>query len=73
MTVDALAAVFAFAVQSLWLWLVTAEVRRLRRDTGEPVFRRLPDGRVRYQWIVNVGYQRAREEATVREPGKIAG
>jgi hypothetical protein len=53
MTVDAFAAVFAFAVRSLWL--VTAEVRRLRRDTGAPVCHRLPDGRIRCQWIVNVG------------------
>ncbi|WP_028923412.1 hypothetical protein [Pseudonocardia acaciae] len=74
MTVDAFAAVFGLAAQSLWLSLVTVEVRRLRRDVGEPVFRRLPDGRIRYQWIVNVGFEKARsqaaEQARARTPSQ---
>lgn len=46
----------------VWLALLTAGVLRWRRERGEPVYRRLPDGRLRFEWAVGVAYQSARRD-----------
>ena len=40
----------------LWLALLTTAVVKLRERTGEPVYRRLGNGRVRFSWSVAQAY-----------------
>lgn len=58
------------ALLALWLGLLTALVVRRLRYHGEPVFRRLPDGRVRFTWAVAQGLARA--QRTVEVGGRRA-
>lgn len=44
----------------VWLALLTASLLRWRREHGEPVYRRLPDGRLRFEWSVANAYQSVR-------------
>lgn len=44
----------------VWLTLLTASFLRWQGDRGEPVYRRLPDGRLRFEWSVGTAYQAAR-------------
>ncbi len=48
------------AVVLAWLTGLTVTLVRWRRRQGEPVYRRLPDGRVRFEWHVSRAYQKAR-------------
>lgn len=36
----------------IWITLLTASVLRWRRERGQPVYQRLPDGRLRFEWAV---------------------
>lgn len=44
----------------VWLTVLSVGLLRWRRERGEPVFRRLPDGRVRFEWSVGTAYVAAR-------------
>lgn len=50
----------------VWLALLTAGVLRWRRERGAPVYRRLPDGRLRFEWAVSNAYQSARRASLNR-------
>ena len=50
----------------VWLALLTASVLRWRRERGEPVYRRLPDGRLRFEWSVANAYQSVRHAGPPR-------
>ncbi|MGH3587719.1 MAG: hypothetical protein ACRDQ0_15500 [Pseudonocardia sp.] len=60
MTLDAAAVVIGFALVVLWLIALTMGQARTRARVGEPVYRRLPDGRIRFEWQVGTTYPAAR-------------
>ena len=47
----------------VWVGVLTVQLRRWRRERGDPVYRRLPDGRLRFEWTVANAYRRARRAA----------
>ena len=47
----------------VWVSVLTASVVRRKEARGEPVYRPLPDGRLRFEWGVSTAYQRAVREA----------
>lgn len=47
------------AVIVAWLVVLTALVVRRRQGPDEPVYRRLPDGRIRFTWHIAQGLGRA--------------
>lgn len=57
------ATVGVLTVLAVWLGLLTVVVLRRRRDDGEPVYRRLPDGRIRFEWSVAQQLRAAQREA----------
>ena len=62
------ALLLAVGVLAAWLSVVTVLLARTRRDRydGEPVFRRLPDGRIRFTWNVAQQLGPARRQAEAR-------
>jgi hypothetical protein len=42
---------------------------RARRREGDPVFRRMPDGRIRFEWSVMTAYHAARRRHGRRDLG----
>ena len=48
-----------------WLGLLTLLVLRWRRERGEPVYRRLPNGRVRFEWAVATTFESVRRSPPV--------
>lgn len=55
-----------------WLGLLTAALLRWRREHGAPVYRRLPNGRLRFEWTVHTAYQAARRDAVPHAgPGSV--
>ncbi|WP_219416608.1 hypothetical protein [Pseudonocardia nigra] len=67
MTIEAVAVLIGFGLVGLWLVALTASQLRARRQAGEPVYRRLPDGRIRFEWSVGTGYHSARRAADRRD------
>lgn len=63
MTRDA-AVVIGFVLVALWLVALTASQLRARRRAGEPVYRRQPDGRIRFEWKVGTTYPAARAQVS---------
>jgi hypothetical protein len=59
----AVATVCALTVLAVWLGLLTALVLRRQRTEGEPVYRRLPNGRIRFEWSVAQQLRAAQREA----------
>lgn len=57
------ATVSVLTVLAVWLGLLTALVLRRRHNEGEPVYRRLPDGRIRFEWSVAQQLRAAQREA----------
>jgi hypothetical protein len=60
MTLDPVAVLVGFGLVGLWLAALTAGQVRARRREGDPVFRRMPDGRIRFEWSVGTAYHSAR-------------
>lgn len=50
-----------------WLAGLTVVLLRRTRTPDEPVFRRLPDGRIRFEWSVATAYGRTRRAVAVAE------
>lgn len=72
MTIDGSILVIVLAVLGGWLVALTVVVARRRADPDEPVFRRMPDGRVRFEWSVGAAYHAARQAAaTEAGPGPV--
>jgi hypothetical protein len=59
----AVATVCALTVLAVWLALLTVLVLRRQRAEGEPVYRRMPDGRIRFEWSVAQQLRVAQREA----------
>lgn len=57
----------------VWLGVLTGRCRRHLRDCvdGEPVYRRMPDGRYRFSWMVNGELARAGGAAGQGHPEEI--
>jgi hypothetical protein len=59
-TIDGAVLAIILAAVLAWLVLLSVIVRRIAAHTDEPVYRRLPDGRLRFEWSVAARYQAAR-------------
>jgi hypothetical protein len=57
------ATVCVLTVLAVWLGLLTVLVLRRRRDDGQPVYRRMRDGRIRFEWSVAQQLRAAQREA----------
>jgi hypothetical protein len=57
----------------VWVGVLTVQLRRWRRERGDPVFRRLPDGRLRFEWTVANAYRRVRRAADDTSPNRRIG
>jgi hypothetical protein len=69
MTLDPVAVLVGFGLVGLWLAALTAGQVRARRREGDPVFRRMPDGRIRFEWSVMTAYHAARRRHGRRDLG----
>lgn len=56
----------------LWLAALTVEQRRTRDRLGEPVYHRLPGGRLAFSWSTHNAYQATRRGAGA-ESGRQEG
>jgi hypothetical protein len=57
----------------VWVGVLTVQMRRWRRERGDPVFRRLPDGRLRFEWTVANAYRTVRRAADDTAPNRRIG
>lgn len=60
MTIDGTVLAIILAAVLVWLVLLSVILRRLAAHADEPVYRRLPDGRLRFEWSVAKRYHAAR-------------
>ena len=60
MTIGSTVLVIVLAAVLAWLVLLSVLLRRLAAHRDEPVYRRLPDGRLRFEWSVHAAYHAAR-------------
>ncbi len=59
-----------WVIVAVWLTLLTVGLLRRREEPGEPVYRRLPDGRLRFERSVHTACRSARHElAALNDPG----
>lgn len=71
MTVEQAIVTVVLAAVVVWLSLLTVGLLRWRRERGEPVYQRLPGGRLRFEWSVASAYGTVRRQAdTDARPGK---
>ena len=61
--------VVAVVLLAVWLGLLTAAMLWRRRERDEAVYRRLPNGRIRFEWSVAQAYESARREVSSDVPG----
>jgi hypothetical protein len=60
MSTFATAVVLSLCGLTAWLCALTAGLARWRRLQGRPVYRRLPDGRTRFDWATHTAFHVAR-------------
>lgn len=73
MSIDGRILVIVLTVWGGWLLVLTIVVARRRADPDEPVYRRLPDGRIRFEWSVGAAYHAARRVAASETPDPADG
>jgi hypothetical protein len=69
MTLEDTPVLIGFALVGVWLTALTASQVLASRRMGEPVFRRLPGGRIRFEWQVGTAYHAARRAAGPQQEG----
>lgn len=45
-----------------WLIILTVQIRRLHQLYGQPVYRVLPDGRLRFTWLISQKFLACRRD-----------